>query len=167
MWQCFVHELVLARAVLQNSRKEVLMHLPFAKSRSHPWTGRRINLGDAELRILIVDDNQNAAEALAAYLSFEKTDCRTAFGGLQAISVGVAWSPHVILMDISMPDCNGFEAALALRQDPRTCEIAIIAFTALDETEVLRHLTDHDFDGYFQKGQPPTHLLALISKFAT
>jgi len=143
------------------------MHRPSDKLRSRPWTRRRIELREAALRILIVDDNQNAAEALAAYLSFGKMDCRTAFGGLQAISVGVAWRPHVILMDISMPDCNGFEAALALRHDPRTCEITIIAFTALDETEVLRHLTDHEFDGYFQKGQSPTHLLALISTFAT
>ncbi|AME28187.1 MULTISPECIES: response regulator [Burkholderiaceae] len=143
------------------------MHLPFTKSRAHPWTLRRIELGEATLRILVVDDNRNAAEAIAAYLSFEKMDCQTAFGGAQAISMAVAWSPHVIIMDISMPECNGFEAAPALRQDQRTHAIAIIAFTALDETGVLRHLTDHEFDGYCQKGQPPTHLLALISKFAT
>jgi two-component system OmpR family response regulator len=142
------------------------MHLSSNKSRACPWTRRRIKLEEAVLRLLIVDDNQNAAEALAAYLSFEEINCQTAFGGVQAISVGVAWRPHVILMDISMPDCNGFEAALALRQDARTREITIIAFTALDEAEVLRHLTDHEFDGYFQKGQSPTHLLALISNFA-
>ncbi|WP_075357187.1 response regulator [Caballeronia sordidicola] len=142
------------------------MHLSSNKSRLRPWTQRRIKLGKGTLRVLVVDDNQNAAEALAAYLAFEKIDCQTAFGDAQAISVGVAWSPHVILMDISMPDCNGFQAALALRQDARTREITIIAFTALDEAEVLRHLTDHEFDGYFQKSQSPTHLLALISNFA-
>lgn len=48
------------------------MHFPFNKSRAHPWTRRRVELGEATLRILIVDDNQNAAEALAAYLSFER-----------------------------------------------------------------------------------------------
>ena len=135
-------------------------------SLSHSWTRRRINVETTRLRVLVVDDNQNAAEALASYLTLEEMDCQMAFGGTQAISVVITWQPHVIIMDISMPDCNGFEAALALRRDIRTCGIAIIAFTALDETEVHRHLTDHEFDGYCQKGQPPTSLVALVMSFA-
>jgi two-component system OmpR family response regulator len=83
-------------------------------------------------------------------------------GGMEAVKVGVAWRPHVIVMDISMPRCNGFQAAVALRNDKRTRGIAIIAFTALDEMEVRRHLTDKEFDGYCQKGQGPAHLAALI-----
>ncbi|MGX7002298.1 response regulator [Caballeronia sp. KNU42] len=139
------------------------MHLPYKKSRSHPWTNRRIPIDGARMRVLVVDDNQSAAEALATYLSFEMMDCQTAFGGLQAISVSIAWSPQVIIMDISMPEFTGFEAALALRRDPRTSENVIIAFTALDEAEVLRHLTGNEFDAYCQKGQPPTQLLGLIT----
>jgi two-component system, OmpR family, response regulator len=125
-----------------------------------------LNSAAPKLRILVVDDNHNAAEALAAYLSFEKVDSRTAFGGLEAISIGSAWLPHAIAMDISMPECNGVQAALALRQDGRTSGIAIIAFTALDEAEVCRHLTDQEFDGYCQKGQSPANLLALVMTFA-
>jgi len=89
-------------------------------------------------------------------------DCRVAFGGHEAISIATAWIPHAVIMDISMPECTGFEAALALRQDPRTHEIAIIAFTALDEMEVHRHAMESQFDGYCQKGQSPIHLVALI-----
>lgn len=132
-----------------------------------PWTQRRVILDGAVLRVLIVDDNQNAAEALAAYFANERMECRVAFGGVQAIAEGGAWSPHVIVMDISMPGCNGFEAARTLRDDPKTGGITILAFTAFDETEVRRHLVDHDFDGYCQKGQPPTNLLALIASFTT
>jgi two-component system OmpR family response regulator len=68
-------------------------------------------------------------------------------------------------MDISMPEINGIEATLALRQDLRTGSIIILAFTALDEAEVLRHLTHLTFDGYCQKGQPPAALVALIEYF--
>jgi CheY-like chemotaxis protein len=68
-------------------------------------------------------------------------------------------------MDISMPVCDGFQAALALRRDSRTAGIGIIAFTALDETEVKRQLSDHEFDGYYQKGQSPTKLVALVLNF--
>jgi CheY-like chemotaxis protein len=88
-----------------------------------------------------------------------------AIGGLQAIEVGTAWQPDIIVMDISMPEINGFEATHALRQDPRTHQIVILAFTALDESEVLRQLTHQMFDGYCQKGQSPNALIALIEHF--
>ena len=118
------------------------------------------------LRVLVVDDNQNAAEAMAAYLSFESMECRSAFGGLEAIAIGTHWAPHVILMDISTPDCNGYEATFALRQDRRTSGTVIMAFTALsDDGDVRKHLVDHSFDGYSQKGQSPSKLVALVMSF--
>ena len=133
---------------------------------SHPLSKRHFDLCGAQLRILVVDDNHNAAEALAAYLSFEDVECRMVFGGAEAISIGTAWLPHVIAMDISMPECTGVKAAFALRHNRRTSGITIIAVTALDETEVCRHLTAEEFDGYFQKGQSPANLLALVMTFA-
>ena len=102
--------------------------------------------------MLVVDDNHNAALALAAYLSLEAIESRAVFGGMEAIDMAREWAPHVILMDLTMPHWDGFDAARALRQDPRTAGIAIVAHTALDETEVRRHLNDQEFDGYVQKG---------------
>jgi len=132
----------------------------------HAWTRRSFDLGGMPLRLLVVDDNQNAAEAMASYLSFQSMECRVAFGGLAAIAIGTHWAPHVILMDISMPKCNGYEATFALRQDQRTCGTVIVAFTALNDAgDVHKHLVDHSFDGYSQKGQPPSKLVALVMSF--
>ncbi|MBT2792933.1 response regulator [Paraburkholderia strydomiana] len=140
------------------------MLLPRSYDRTpRPWTLRRVPLDGAALRVLVVDDNRNAALAMAAYLSLENIEPRAVFGGVEAIDTGREWAPHVILMDIWMPDCNGFEAARALRQDPRTGAIALIAHTALDEAEVHRQITGDEFDGYAQKGWPPGQLLALIT----
>lgn len=50
-----------------------------------------------------------------------------------------------------MPDCNGFPAFLALRQEERTCDAGVVALTTVDETEVLGHATDHEFDGSARK----------------
>jgi two-component system, OmpR family, response regulator len=129
------------------------------------WTTRRISRKGSVLRALVVDDHPDAADALATYLRFEGMDCLAAYGGKQAIEAGVNWSPDVVVMDISMPECTGFDAALALRHDKRTCAVVIIAFTALDESEVSRHSAHNEFDAYCQKGQSPTRLLELIGAF--
>ena len=133
---------------------------------SNPRIRRGFDLRGMPLRVLVVDDNRNAAEAMASYLSFENMQCRVAFGGLEAIAIGTHWAPQVILMDISMPECNGYEATLALRQDKRTNGTIIVAFTALnDDGDVRKHLVNHSFDGYSQKGQPPSKLVALVMSF--
>jgi len=131
-------------------------------SLARPWTERHVPNHTQPLRVLIVDDYKDGAEALAAYLSFKAMECRIALGGRQAIELATAWQPDVIIMDISMPGIDGFEATLALRRDLRAGNTVIIAFTALDEADVLGHLSHPTFDGYCQKGQPPDVLVALI-----
>jgi CheY-like chemotaxis protein len=133
-------------------------------SLARTWTSRRLPTTYAEpLRVLIVDDNENGAEALAAYLSLDPMECRVALSGAQGIGMATVWVPDVIVMDISMPDLDGLEATHTLRRDLRTRAIVIIAFTALDEADVLLFHTS--FDGYCQKGQSPTVLVSLINSF--
>ena len=64
---------------------------------------------------------------------------------------------------ISRPDRH--QAALALRGDARTKEVAIVAFTAFDESELRQHVVDHEFDAYYQKGQAPSRLATLVTLF--
>lgn len=132
--------------------------------RGRIWTDRRVRADSNYFRVLVVDDNQDAAEALAMYLHLENFAIEVAYGGKQAVKLAMSWTPHLIVMDISMPECDGFEAALVIRRDSRTSQVAIVAFTALDETEVRRHLADHEFDAYCQKGQPPSQLVALLKQ---
>ena len=113
-----------------------------------PGTDDTSKVSGPQLRVFSVDDNSNAPHALAAYLSFDNIECRLADGGVEAVAIGTDRSPDVIIMDIAMPECSGFEAAFALRHDPRTGNIVIVAFTALDEAEVRRHLADQELDGY-------------------
>jgi two-component system, OmpR family, response regulator len=144
---------------------ERLMLSTICLSVCHAWTQRHVEVSGPQLRVLIVDDNSNSAHALAAYLSLENMECRLAYGGVEAVAVGTDWTPDVIIMDISMPGCSGFEATFAPRHDPRTCNVVIVAFTALDEAEVRKHLADQEFDGYCQKGQTPANLVGLVTGF--
>ena len=130
------------------------------------WTSRRVTRGASKIRVLVVDDNVSAAQALATCLSLEGMECEAAFGGHAALSLATEFGPHVIIMDISMPGCDGYQAALALRGDARTKEVAIVAFTACDEAELRQHVVDQEFDGYYQKGQAPSRLATLVTLFA-
>lgn len=75
---------------------------------SRPRTLRRVPLDGAPMRVPVVEDDQNAALAMAAYLSLENIEARAVSGGMEAIDTGREWAPHVILMDIWMPNFNGF-----------------------------------------------------------
>ena len=129
------------------------------------FTQRRIQLSGDIMRVLIVDDNDDAGQALLAYLLLEGINCRLAIGGSLGVDVAISWQPHVIVMDVSMPEVNGIKAAQMLRNHPFMKHVGIVAFTALDAQEVRRLMDDQEFDGYCQKGSGPTDLIALIDSF--
>jgi CheY-like chemotaxis protein len=143
-----------------------MAHSVSTNGRLSPWTGRRASAGNTRLRLLVVDDNPNSAYALVAYLSLEDIECSVAFGGKEAGASAITHDPHVVLMDISMPECNGYEAARALRRHPRTRDVVIVAHTALDERDVRREQNDDDFDGYLQKGDSPRRVVAMLHMLA-
>jgi two-component system OmpR family response regulator len=126
------------------------------------WAQSKLPLTGALPRILVVDDYPEAAEALASYLILEGIEAQVATGGAEALVLAQVWRPSVLILDIHMPEFDGFATAAALRNDARRTSIAIVAFTAVDASEMLRRATPGDFDGYCQKGVPPAMLLALV-----
>jgi two-component system OmpR family response regulator len=136
------------------------------KFRSTPvcqsWAQPKLPLTGVPSRILVVDDYPAAAEALASYLIQEGVEAQVATGGAEALVLAKMWKPSALLLDIHMPECDGFATAAALRNDVRRPSIAIVAFTAVDASEVLRRAAPGDFDGYCQKGVSPAMLLALV-----
>jgi CheY-like chemotaxis protein len=139
--------------------------LPQAQSLCQTWSARKIRVLNAHPRVLVVDDNTNAAEALATYLSYEGVETRTANGYGEALSCVRDWVPDVVVLDIMMPEHDGFETAQALRSYLPTTNLGIVAFTSLDDDHVRETGTArHNFDGYCRKGSPPVALLALMQK---
>jgi two-component system, OmpR family, response regulator len=132
---------------------------------SHPcalWTNRSVNVDHRQWRILVIDDNAYSAEALAAALTSEGFDTRMALSGVEALHAVDHWSPHIVILDISMPEHDGFATARVLRRIAGTRDAGIIAFTALGEEHVRTPGLSAGFDGYCQKGNPPDALVRLI-----
>jgi two-component system, cell cycle response regulator DivK len=80
--------------------------------------------------VLVVDDMVDGREICAEYLSFRGYRVATAADGLEALAKAFDLLPHVILMDLSLPGIDGWEATRRLKRDERTRRIPVIALTA-------------------------------------
>jgi CheY-like chemotaxis protein len=80
--------------------------------------------------VLVVDDVADGREICAEYLVFRKYRVATAADGLEALAKAFELVPDVILMDLSLPEVDGWEATRRLKSDERTRHIPVIALTA-------------------------------------
>lgn len=96
------------------------------------------NTVKSPLKVLVVDDEKNAVELITAMLNAEGIDALAAYGGQEAIDVALEKQPDLIILDLMMPDVNGFDVVKVLRAKPETIDIPIIICTAkdLDSTDM-------------------------------
>ena len=87
--------------------------------------------------ILIAEDHLDSRDALRALLEAFGYQVVVAVNGRQAVDVALAQAPDLILMDIMMPELDGFEATRELRQHARTAQTPIIAVTAMEGAHQL------------------------------
>jgi two-component system OmpR family response regulator len=91
------------------------------------------NLGQPEARLLVVDDEPYIADLIATGLKFVGFDVRTAGSGNQALSVAEEFAPNLLVLDVMLPDLDGFEVCRRLREDGR--RVGVVFLTARDATE--------------------------------
>lgn len=102
------------------------------------WTSRLVRLTSTFPAVLVVDDHEASGTALTAALGEDAMDARFAASGIQALELTRNWTPDVVVLDVNMPVHDGFSTARVLRRIPSTRDVAIVAFTALDEREVRK-----------------------------
>jgi two-component system, cell cycle response regulator DivK len=82
------------------------------------------------LTVLVVDDFTDGRELVAEFLSFRGFNVRVASGGAEAIEIARTARPEIVLMDLSMPGLDGWQATRLLKNDPETQAIKVIAVTS-------------------------------------
>lgn len=125
-------------------------------SRYHGVEIVEIELADESIsgettRILVVDDNKDSRETLAAVLRIWNHSVEEAEDGPTCLALASAFAPAVILLDIAMPHMDGFEVARQLRQLPQLARTRIIALTAYGTTADKQRAEEAGFDEHFTK----------------
>jgi len=102
-------------------------------------------------RVLIVDDNEDAAEMLSTVLRLAGHDVHTVHDGLAAVDAAKRFHPEVILLDIGLPKLNGYEAAKQIRAQQGDDKIAIVAVTGWGQEADRRRAVDAGCDAHWVK----------------
>ena len=118
--------------------------------------------GRKHLKVLVVEDNRDAAESLRRLLQLAGYEVSLAHTGADGVRSAKLLHPDVVLCDIGLPDSNGFAVAGALRNDPQTSAVRLIAVTAYGADEDRRRARNVGFDLHLVKPVDPEVLLARL-----
>lgn len=114
--------------------------------------------------ILIVEDQSDLRALYVLHLTISGFDVIEAGNGEDAVTHGTAHSPDVILMDLSLPIVDGWEATRRLKADARTAHIPVVALTAHDGSGELQRATSAGCDWFVPKPCPPDALLTEVRR---
>jgi len=102
-------------------------------------------------RVLVVDDNRDGGESLAAMVKLMGHDARPVHDGPAALSAGAQWQPDLVIMDIGMPGMNGYDACVAMRATPWGRSALIVALTGWGQEHDRRRAEAAGFDRHVVK----------------
>jgi signal transduction histidine kinase/ActR/RegA family two-component response regulator len=122
-----------------------------------PKEGRR------PLRVLVVDNNPEAADSLALLLTTWGYEIRVTYDGPSALEAAREWDPQVVLLDIGMPGMDGYEVARRLRAGPGAEALTLIAVTGYNTDEHRERSRAAGFHYHMVKPVPPEDLKALLT----
>ena len=115
--------------------------------------------------ILIVDDNQHLREILTRMLRFSGYEISQAASGSEAVKTAISAKPHLILLDIDLPDMRGADVARAIRKNSKSAQIPIIGCSAFLGRQMREEALHAGMVDYLEKPIPLELVKAKIEKF--
>ena len=150
---------------------EFVIRLPIAVSESQTEPPTSIS-GQATMgkstarRILVVDDNRDAAESLAKLLTIAGHETHTVFDGQEALSAVDTFKPDVILLDIGLPKLSGYDVARRIRAQASGDCITLVALTGWGQDEDRQKSKESGIDFHLVKPVDPLALLTLLAEIS-
>jgi PAS domain S-box-containing protein len=115
-------------------------------------------------RILVADDNRDAADTLSALLELDGHEVRTAYDGVEALRIAEQFAPQIALLDIGMPKLNGYQTARRIREQSWGSSILLVALTGWGQEQDRRQATEAGFNCHLVKPGDPQTIGALIEQ---
>ncbi|MEP7220982.1 MAG: ATP-binding protein, partial [Bacteroidota bacterium] len=143
------------------------VHLPMLVS--HTEHAPAVANGDGNAvtrhrRILVVDDNRDSALSMKMLLGMMHHEVRSAHDGQDALNLGAAFLPDMILLDIGMPGMNGYEVARRIREEAWGRNVVLVAVTGWGQPEDRRRSSEAGFDHHLLKPVEPAMLAKLLTE---
>ncbi|MDO9436603.1 PAS domain-containing protein [Hydrogenophaga sp.] len=113
-------------------------------------------------RVLIVDDNRDAADTLAEMLRLIGYEAFTAYDGVEGVAQAEALRPDAVLLDLGMPRLDGYGACKAIRAGAHGKHMAVVALSGWGQTADTERTREAGFDGHLVKPVPPDDLVATL-----
>jgi signal transduction histidine kinase/ActR/RegA family two-component response regulator len=121
----------------------------------------------AARRILVVDDNADAADTLAMMLQLDGHDVQAVYRGQEALERLSSFDAHTVLLDIGLPGMDGYEVARRMRQQPRGPSLHLIALTGYGQPDDRARALAAGFDDHLVKPVAPDALTQALARVAT
>ena len=142
---------------------EFIVRLPAIEgARTDLNEGRSQAAAPARRKILVVDDNADAAESLAALLSINGHETRLAHDGPEALQQAERFHPDVVFLDIGMPTLDGHETAKLIRRQPWGKDMVLVALTGWGQNEDRKRSKDAGFNHHLVKPADPEVVEKLL-----
>ena len=127
-------------------------------------TQSSLSADQACLRVLVVDDNHDAADTLAEVLEIMGCRTETAYDGLEGVEKAEQLRPDAVVLDLGMPRLNGYEACERIRAQPWGRHLRVVAVSGWGQQDDRRRSMQAGFDAHLVKPVAPEELLALLGK---
>ncbi|MBW8010478.1 MAG: response regulator [Chloroflexi bacterium] len=117
------------------------------------------------MKILVIEDNQDNRDLVSFLLEHAGHEITTAVNGIEGIEAAQVQHPDLILLDLALPEMDGWEVAKKLKTDPTTSDITLVALTAYTMPEDKRRAMDAGCEGYLSKPINAATFPGEVAKF--
>jgi DNA-binding response OmpR family regulator len=150
----------------QGLGSEFVVRLPILNEASQPQASaaeEQTSAPVSALRILVVDDNRDAADSLSEMLELMGNETRTAYDGREGVDMAGDYLPDVVLLDIGLPKLNGYDACRLIREQPWGKSLVVIALTGWGQDKDRQLSREAGFDYHLVKPVDPQALMAIVA----
>jgi PAS domain S-box-containing protein len=150
----------------RNSGSEFVVRLPLVHSGATDAEKPGDDLANVPAsgrRVLVADDNRDAAESMAMLLRLAGCTVDVAFDGASALELVNRLRPDIVLLDIGMPEMDGYEVARRIRSTPHGKRMVLVALTGWGQEEDRRRASEAGFDEHLTKPVDPALLNTLLA----